>query len=627
MVIEGNNFFQGKWDGAAISKQGIFLSYSYKKVSDDIGELVTDVIKKGKYIYAGTAAGNIYVIHNGKKKQIFNSGGNYVVFGGYKNLLLAGISPQGRLFRIKGNKVAPYLNLDVDYIWDILTNPKGDIFVATGPDGKIFRIKGGLKELYYQANAKNIISLMFKKNTLYATTSFPGLIYQITAKGNGKVYFDPLLDEVKGMGFSNDTMYIAGNNGNAENIRGTIMMVNDGIDTIYTGDVILSSAQWMGKTLVGGSKDGEIGWLSGGKIAILYDFPEKKITALKAFGNELLIGTGAGSIYLVKNKYLSSGSFISDVLDGGIGVKWGRITTSSKRPEGTNIKFFVRGGFTSPPDSLWTEWKRVNAEIPIKTRFIQLKTKLITTGNKTPIVKKILISYISENRAPVIKSVQILPPGIGWGTGQGAPFNRKPLTQEDIARYKKMGIKLKDGSFYIPQSLRCITFAVNDPDGDPVQISLILKMEHSEFSDTLSNNVQGNAFFFENTTFPEGKYILTIVAKDKPQENVSKSIRKQTELVIDNTPPSFENLKILSKGNTIFVQGIIKDNLSHIQAAFINIDGKEWIPLEAKDKIYDERTEEIYGKYSVSSGKHRISLKAIDIMNNKRVITQIVNVK
>jgi len=625
MVIQGDNFYQGKWDGAAITREGIFLSYSYKKVVNDIGGLVTDVIKKGKYIYAGTSDGNIYLIRNGKKKEIFNSGGNYVVFGRYKNLLLAGISPQGKIFRIKGDKVSPYLNLDADYIWDIKTNNKGDIFAATGPSGKIFRIKNGTKDLYFQVKAKNVTSLMFYKNALYAATSYPGIIYKIYSRKKGEVYFDPLLDEVRGIGFSADTMYIAGNKGNAENVQGIVLMVNDGIDTLYTGEIILSSTQWKGRMLVGESKDGEVGWLKNGKIVILYDFPEKKITTLKSFGNDILIGTGAGAIYLARNRYSNAGSFITDVKDGGQGIKWGRITADAKLPKGTKVHFFARGGFTSSPDSSWTEWKGVTEQIPVNSRFIQLKAKLTTTINdKTPIIKKIFISYKGENRAPIIKAMQVLPPGIGWGTGEGNLFARKPLSPEDIIRYKKMGIRIKDGAFYIPHLLRCITFDVKDPDGNSVNVSLILKMKNSDFSDTLSTNARGNAFFFDNTTFPDGKYILKIIAKDAPQGNISKTTSKQIDLIIDNSPPAFQDIKIFSKKNKLFVQGVVEDKLSTIQAVFVNIDGRRWKPVEAKDKIYDEKKEGFQGEYTVSKRKHRISLKVLDTMNNKKIITRII---
>jgi len=624
MVIQGNDFYKGKWDGAAISKEGIFLSYSYKKIEGDIGGLITDIFKKGKYIYAGTSDGKIYLIKNGKTKEIFNSGGNYVVFGRSKNLLIAGISPQGKLFKIKGVHVSPYLNLDVDYIWDIISNNKGDIFAATGPDGKIFRIKNGTKDLYFQTKTKNVVSLRFHHNVLYATTSYPGFIYKIYSRKKGEVYFDPLIDEVKGIGFSSDTMYIAGNKGNNGNVSGIVLMIDDGIDTLHTGTPILSITQWKNRILAGESEDGEIAMLRNGQIIILYDFSEKKITILKPFKDNLLIGTGAGSMYLVKDKYLKKGSFITDVMDGGIGVKWGRVKAALETPKGTGYYFMVRGGFTGSVDSSWTEWKRVKDKITLDSRFIQLKSVLTSSGNNTPILNKIFVSYKGGNRAPIINSLSVLPPGIGWGTGEGNPFAKKPLSPEDIIRYKKMGIHIKDGAFYTPHALRCITFDIKDPDGDPVDVSIFLKMVNSTFSDTLKTNVRGNAFFFDNTTFPGGNYILTISARDEPEGNISKTRTKEIKFVIDNTPPVFQNLNISYKNGKITAQGSVKDSLSFIQSVFINIDGKKWIPVEAEDGIYDEDEEGFQGKYKVSKIKHRVTLKVLDTMNNKKIITRII---
>jgi len=258
MLIQRNDFYQGEWKGNAISNEGISLTYDYKKIGEDIGEVITDLYKWGESIYVGTNQGNIYRIYRCKRELIYNSGGNYVVFGGNKKLLLAGISPQGKLFSIKGKNVAPYINLDVDYIWCINTGKYGEFYIGTGADGKIYRLKNGVKEIYFKTDAKNITSQLFFNKKLYATTSYPGLIYEIQGKNNGYVYFDPMLDEVMGIGFSHDTMYLAGNNGEGENINGLISMVNDGIDTLYSGGIILSAGIWDKKYIAGEAKDGEI---------------------------------------------------------------------------------------------------------------------------------------------------------------------------------------------------------------------------------------------------------------------------------------------------------------------------------------------------------------------------------
>ena len=67
----------------------------------------------------------------------------------------------------------------------------------------------------------------------------------------------------------------------------------------------------------------------------------------------------------------ASGSFLSRVFDGSVGINWENIAWTADLPAGTSLAIAVRTGNTAIPDSTWTPFTthcgagRADAEVAL----------------------------------------------------------------------------------------------------------------------------------------------------------------------------------------------------------------------------------------------------------------------
>jgi hypothetical protein len=98
------------------------------------------------------------------------------------------IGKQGELF------LAPEVEFQVDtgelYIWSLVENSKGELFLGTGNRGKIFKVKGNSLELFFDSPEEEIFALAIDdKDRLYIGGSPDGIIYKIDSQGHPKTIF------------------------------------------------------------------------------------------------------------------------------------------------------------------------------------------------------------------------------------------------------------------------------------------------------------------------------------------------------------------------------------------------------------------------------------------------------
>ncbi|MBN2318341.1 MAG: hypothetical protein JXR49_04655 [Acidobacteria bacterium] len=100
------------------------------------------------------------------------------------------LSPDGKLF------LSPAYDRIFDtgqpYIFSMVRDSRGNLYVGTGDDGKVFRIDPqGKGTLFFQAEEINVFALAIDANdSLYAGTSPDGKIYKITGPDQATLFFD-----------------------------------------------------------------------------------------------------------------------------------------------------------------------------------------------------------------------------------------------------------------------------------------------------------------------------------------------------------------------------------------------------------------------------------------------------
>lgn len=96
------------------------------------------------------------------------------------------VNENGQLFLGPSRNVV--LNKHDLFVWDIVRNRRGEIFIATGLEGRLYRLnKQGRPELFHKAEAMSVQALTVgKDDTLYAATSPQGRILAFNREGKAR---------------------------------------------------------------------------------------------------------------------------------------------------------------------------------------------------------------------------------------------------------------------------------------------------------------------------------------------------------------------------------------------------------------------------------------------------------
>ena len=79
------------------------------------------------------------------------------------------------------------------FVWDVVEDSKGNIYIATGNDGRVYKINTtGDSTKFFDAKELQVFALEIdSKNNVYAATFPNGKVYKITPNGEESEFFDP----------------------------------------------------------------------------------------------------------------------------------------------------------------------------------------------------------------------------------------------------------------------------------------------------------------------------------------------------------------------------------------------------------------------------------------------------
>jgi hypothetical protein len=85
----------------------------------------------------------------------------------------------------------PLVGLDATHVWDIVEDPHGNLYVATGNEGKIFLVtREGKVSIAYESQDTEVLSLTLAKDgSIYAGTGSKGKIIRIDPNGQGSLLY------------------------------------------------------------------------------------------------------------------------------------------------------------------------------------------------------------------------------------------------------------------------------------------------------------------------------------------------------------------------------------------------------------------------------------------------------
>jgi len=545
------------------------------------------------------------------------------------------------------------------YIWDLVFDSAGNLYVATGDHGEIFRVTlKGEHSVFFKSDEAHIRALAVDaKGNLIAGSDGSGLVYQIKPDGEGFVLYSAPKKEITALAIDKaGNIYAAAGgekrpgttpifpslaptptptpaSGPAQS--GMVMLnvtpagagLSGGIPFPGAGSTggseiyriapdgspsrIWSSAQDLvyalafdrsGRLLAGTGNRGHIFAVTGEDQFIdLLKASASQITAFaEAPGGGLYVSTSnLGKLFLLGGTPESEGSYESDVFDAKVFSRWGR---AEFRGSG-NVELLARSGNVDNPDRNWSPWKPVDLQkdpvlnVP-PARFVQWKA-VLHAGGAAPSVDGVLLNYLPKNVAPDFDDVTVQV-GVRYQPlpkAVGVPD--ASATAGSVIRFDAPPPSTRD------RDSIGVKWTVRDDNDDQMVYSVYYRGDGETRWLLLKDNLTDKFYSFDASLLPDGGYTIEVVASDAPSHSPGqalRSMRDSARFEVDTTPPRIDDLKASTEGEQIHVIFHAADGFSNIKRAEYSVDAGDWQYVEPVGQLADSKTASYDFQVAVPSG-------------------------
>jgi hypothetical protein len=683
---------KGKLEGLALSSDGTFrLGPRFDLLKEtDSAYLWAAVVDSKKNLYVGGGSpGRVYKIPPTGAPSVFFETQEIEIHAlavDRKDRLYAASAPDGKIYRITAEGTSTvFYDPKTKYIWDLVFDSKDNLYVATGDKGQIFRVSPeGEGKVFFSSEETHIRSLIVDQHDiLFAGTDASGMILRIQSDGTpfvlyespkkevtallegpeGELYAAAVGDKVVTPGQpapvvvqtvaapqgvpqppkNPPSMFTMNLAGGSEVYRitpdgSTQKLWASRNDIVYS--LALNSA---GRLLIGTGNDGKIYELEpGGLYTNIADSDSSQATALLAAGGDVIVATSnVGRLYRLRTEFAAQGSFVSEVFDAGRASLWGRLHWKQELPPDTQIRFETRSGNSSNPLLNWSPWKEAAitgteaASASPRGRFFQWKAVLSSVRkDRTPELGSLRAAYLPNNVPPVIDDVQPTPPGYRF---QQIPFGMQPppktITLQPLGSANVNPVQ----PVRIPQPAQMtadkgfvgVRWSASDDNDDTLTYSVYIRGEGEKDWKLLKENLSDTSYAWNSGNWPDGTYVVKVVASDSPSNPPSEALsasRESPPFEIDNTPPEIRDLKTAPDGKRLQISFRAADKMSVIQSAEYSIDGGEWKAALPTGRISDSRELQYQIQTpEVSAGEHTVVVRVSDRFQNEAVAKMVVS--
>jgi sugar lactone lactonase YvrE len=680
---------KGTAAGVAIrSAGGLELAPAFKAISTTPSTYIWSI--------AADQSGNLYAATGGPARvyRITPQGQSTTIFEPQElqvqalavdknGIMYAATNPDGKVYRIEHHdaladkgKTEPekvgsasefsasvFFDPHTKYIWDLVFDHSGNLYVATGDHGEIFRITPkGEHSVFFKSDEAHIRALSLDaKGNLIAGSDGSGLVYQVKPDGEGFVLYSAPKKEITALAIDRaGNIYAAGAGekrpGSAPSsfpspvsppplaasgpqpgqlilnvaagpsaAAGSIpfpaagatggseiyRIAPDGSPSrIWTSreDLVYALAfDPAGRLLAGTGNRGHILAISGeDRFVDLVKASATQVTAFaEAPGGGLYVSTSnLGKVFLLGGSPESAGSYESDVLDAKVFSRWGR---AELRGAG-NVDLFARSGNVDNPDRNWSPWKPVDlandAALSVPAaRFIQWKA-VLHAGNSAPSVDRVLLNYLPKNVAPDFDDVAVQV-GVRY---QGLP---KPIGLPDTGG--SLGASSPPRFEAAPPTTRDhdsigVKWTVHDDNDDQMVYSIYYRGDGETRWLRLKNDLTDKFYSFDASLLPDGGYTIEVMASDAPSHSPGQeltSVRDSPRFEVDTTPPRIDQLRASAEGTRIHVIFRATDGFSNIKRAEYSVDAGDWQYVEPVGQLADSKTENYDFEVAVPPGSEQ----------------------
>lgn len=377
-----------------------------------------------------------------------------------------------------------------------------------------------------------------------------------------------------------------------------------------------------------------------GAGTLLNELQESQITALAPVASDgvVVATSNRGNLYRLRSMPVREGEYESDVRDTRGMARWGRIRWESEQPPGTSVRLFARSGNTDSPDQTWSAWTGPYTDPAGESltcppaRYLQWKVVLGTRNEATPSVTSVSASYLTRNNPPRVHGVTVYEPGVylrdaaPGQVGQSAQADLPPVIAAQVGgRGNGRGQSASSGSPAYRKGMRAVAVRASDPDGDGLSYEIYFRGEAEETWKILESERRTPSYSWDSETFPDGEYVLRVVASDAPSNPPDQALEAEylsEPFLVDNTGPQVTRIDVAGG----LLSFMVRDGASPLYRVEYAIDGGDWRVVHPEDGVTDSETEAFeIALDGLESGEHTLAIRARDTANNtgtgKRVVT------
>jgi hypothetical protein len=662
---------------AVLSAGGIELAPAFKAVTTTPSTYIWSIAADNAgilYAAAGSPARVYRITPDGKSTVIFEPQELQVqaLVVDKNGAVYAATNPDGKIYKIEHRAASTdkgkdsqekakstidsswissvYFEPGTKYIWGLLLDPAGNLFVATGDHGEIFRVTPkGEHSVFFKSDETHIrVLALDNSGDLIAGSDGSGLVYRISPVGEGFVLYSAPKKEITALAVDKTGNIYAAAVGEKHGGAVTPIFSSAPISVPsspsaslagpQTGLVISGSASSTAPVSItfpgassgtaGGSEiyriapDGSPSRMWSSHEDIVYalafdqhsrllagtgnrghvfavtgddeftDLLKSSATQVTAFANAPQGGLYAstsnlGKVFQLSATPESEGTYESDVFDAHIFSRWGR---AEFRGIG-NVELFARSGNVDNPDRNWSPWKKIDLQKDGQAsvpsaRFIQWKA-VLHNGDPAPRLESITLNYLPKNVAPVFDDVTVQA---------GVRYQPQPKPSgADLS-----GANAQQPHFDAPPPTTHdrdsigVKWSVHDDNDDQMTYAIYYRGDGDTRWLLLKDNLTDKFYSFDASLLPDSGYTIKVIASDAPSHSPGQALTAEKESLrfeVETTPPQIENLSASVEGGQIHVSFRAKDGFSNIKRAEYSIDAADWQFIEPVGQLSDSKTE------------------------------------
>lgn len=606
-------------------------------------------------VYAGSGPdGKVYRFNNGGQAQVFFDPKQKYIWAlsmDSQNNLFVGTGPKGIVYKVdpQGNDSVLYDSRETHIVslgWDI----NGDLLAGTDPGGLLFRISpSGSPFVLFDSPLREVKALTVDRygNIYLAALGAPASSPQ-SGSSSQKTPGAPS-SSVKKRESKNSQESTIRISGTEPGSQLQIYRIDKGnlVETLYTSNDQVAFdllVQNDGSLLVATGNKGRIISIDSDRfVTLLVDTPEEQVTQLLENNGQIYAATSnLGKVFQLHSRPSSAGTYESRVLDGKMPSGWGVIRWRTTGSLGKGVKLYTRSGNTKTPDETWSQWNgpyedATGSYIDSPTaRFLQWKAEFRVeptssrSSSDSSSLESVTVTYLERNMPPQVTSLTIHPSGTAFlptpranpGTtiAPGGPDEGHTRSlPRAIRTVGKMTLKPPPRKVYMAGA-RSLSWKSRDTNQDDLTYSVYYRSEEETAWKILKKNVFETYYTMDGKSFPDGSYLVKVVASDLPSNPPKQALESELvskPFVIANSSPSVTVETPRVEGPHVSLQFTGRTRGSTIHQAEYSVDAQEWHILFPSDGIADSPTEQYrFSLENLEMGEHTITIRVVDSVGN-----------